>query len=176
LRVLALMIRRGEKLNFTCIRCGRCCSSGPNVSLTVSDICRIARYLGVTWRELVGKYIYAIIADYVPVVVLRGVNNRCAFLKYVNNTPTCTIYPARPMRCRLYPFLPVAPGENSKLEISARCPGVGKGDLVEPLWSDLELYLEEVKSHYRELYELIFVKGLEPLTALETLLDKLCTQ
>lgn len=171
-----MSVNRGEKVKFTCLRCGKCCSSGPNVSLTVSDICRIARYLGISWRELAGKYIYAIIADYVPVVVLKGINNKCAFLKYVNNTPTCTIYPARPMRCRLYPFLPIAPGETSKLEVSARCPGVGRGDLEEPPWTTLEEYLEEVRNHYKSLYELIFVKGLDPLSALETLLDTTCSQ
>jgi Fe-S-cluster containining protein len=128
----------------------------------------------VSWRELVGKYIYAMIADYVPVVVIRGINSKCVFLKYVNNTPTCTIYPARPMRCRLYPFLPIAPGETSRLEISSKCPGVGRGEYEDPPWSDLEAYLGEVKDHYRKLYDLIFTRNLEPVKALERALDEAC--
>ena len=173
--VFELITKRGDKVKFTCLRCGKCCSSGPNVSLTASDICRIAKYLSVNWRDLAGKYIYAIIADYIPIVVLRGANDKCVFLKYVNNTPTCIIYPARPMRCRLYPFLPIAPGENSKLEVSARCPGIGRGDIGEPPWGTLKEYLKEVKNHYTKLYELIFVKGIEPLKALEELLDTTCS-
>lgn len=171
-----MITSRGLKVKFTCLRCGECCSSGPNVSLTVSDICRIANYLGVSWRDLVGKYIYAIIADYVPIVVLRGINNKCIFLKYVNNTQTCIIYPARPMRCKLYPFLPIALRESSRLEISSKCPGIGKGDLIDPPWSDLEAYLSEVKEHYRVLYDLIFIKGLEPVEALEKALDNACSK
>lgn len=174
--VFALITNKSEKVKFTCLRCGGCCSSGPNVTLTVSDVCRIARYLGVDWRKLTGEYMYVIIADYIPVVVLRGINSKCVFLKYVDNTPTCTIYPARPMRCQLYPFLPIALSENSRLEVSTKCPGVGRGELVEPPWSVLEKYFNEVKQHYKILYEYIFTSGLEPLKALENLLDKFCSQ
>lgn len=170
------VVMRGEKTRFSCTRCGLCCSSGPNVVLTVYDVCRIAKYMGVKWRDLVGKYIYAVVADYVPVIVLRGLGDKCVFLKTQSRLTTCSIYPARPMRCRLYPFLPIAPRESNKLEVSSRCPGVKTGNLVEPPWSDLENYLQEVREHYRELYNLIFEQGLEPVRALEHMLDYVCTR
>ncbi|MGC8983182.1 MAG: YkgJ family cysteine cluster protein [Desulfurococcaceae archaeon] len=168
------VVKLGERLAYTCIRCGKCCSSGPNVSLTVFDVCRIAKYLGAPWRELAGKSFYVVIADYVPVIVLRGIGGRCVFLKYVNNLPTCTVYPARPARCRLYPFIPIAPRVEDSLEVSSACPGVGRGELAEPPWDDLKEYLSEVRKHYELLYKHIFEEGYEPLSALEKALDQAC--
>lgn len=168
-------MRVGEKVGYTCLRTGKCCSSGPNVSLTIYDVCRISRFLNTSWREVAGRYIYVVVADYVPVVLLRGENNKCVFLKRVEGIPTCSIYPARPMRCRLYPFIPVSPTNESTLEVSTKCPGVGKGSPKDPPWEDLKEYLSEVRRHYSLINELIFVKGLEPVRALETALDLVCS-
>ena len=168
-------INQGQRVNFTCVRCGKCCSSGPNVALTIFDACRIARFLNKNWRELIGRGFYAIIADYIPILVLQGVNDKCVFLKTVNGLPTCTIYPARPMRCRLYPFIPVSPTKETVLELSTRCPGLGKGSPSDPPWADLKYYLVEVREHYALIYDMIFNKGLDPVEALEKALDIVCS-
>lgn len=167
-------VKRGERLTFTCTRCGKCCSSGPNVTLTAMDVCRIAKYFNTSWRELAGKYLYVIIADYTPVIVLRGINDKCVFLKTQGKITACSIYPARPMRCRLYPFIPIAPGKLGELEVSSRCPGVGVGELSDPPWGDLEEYMREVREHYTRLYDLIFNRGYDPLSALEITLSEVC--
>ena len=169
------VVKRGDKLRYSCIRSGRCCSSGPNVALTVYDICKIAKYLNVNWRDLAGKYIYVVLADYIPVALLRGINNKCIFLK-MREKPTCMIYPARPARCRLYPFIPISPTESSELEVSVKCPGVGVGELNDPPWSDLDRYLSEVVDHYTRLHRLIFIDKYEPLRAFEALLDEVCNK
>jgi Fe-S-cluster containining protein len=169
-------IVKGERVQFTCTRCGKCCSSGPNVALTSYDVCRIAKHLGKSWRDLVGHVFYVVIADQIPVIVLRGVNNVCIFLRRTGGTTYCEIYPARPMRCRLYPFVPIAPGVPHRMEISRNCPGVGLGQLIDPPWLDLDEYIREVKSHYKLLFELIFEKGLDHLQALEVLLDTICAE
>ncbi len=158
------------------MRSGRCCSGGPNVALTAYDVCRIARYLGVEWRDLRGKYIVAIIADMIAVPALRGVGDgKCVFLEYQDGTPTCSIYPVRPLRCRLYPFLPASPSKKDIIYVDRYCPGVGQGPLIEPPWDLLEQYYEEVKKHYKRMYELVFDEGYEPLEALEKLLDEVCS-
>lgn len=159
-----------------CTRCGRCCSTGPNVALTAYDICRIAKYLGVNWRSLRGKYVIAYIADMIPVPALRGLGDKCAFLEIRDGLPTCTIYPVRPMRCRLYPFQPISPSKPDSIQVDTKCLGVGEGDYVEPPWSVLEEYYEELRSHYKALYKLIFEEGYDPLTALEELIDKVCRE
>ena len=168
---------RGDKIRYGCQRSGRCCSSGPNVALTAYDICRIAKYMGVDWRELRGKYIVAIIADLTVIPALRGMGDgKCAFLKWENGKPTCSIYPARPLRCRLYPFIPASPSNPDKIYVDPYCPGVGIGEEVEPPWKLLEHYYEEAKIHYKKMYELVFEQGYEPLQALEKLIDEVCRE
>ncbi len=171
-----LKIKRGERLRYMCVRGGRCCNGGPNVALTAYDVCRIARYFSVNWRELRGKYIIAIIADMIAIPALRGTGNgRCAFLEYRDGVPTCSIYPVRPLRCRLYPFLPVSPNKRDFIYVDRYCPGVGKGPLVEPPWNDLDQYYEEVTRHYKRMFDLVFNEGYEPLEALERLIDEVCS-
>ncbi|MEM4718075.1 MAG: YkgJ family cysteine cluster protein [Desulfurococcaceae archaeon] len=168
------IMKQGEQIRFICIRCGKCCSSGPNVALSAFDVCRIASYMHTSWRELAGRYFYVIIADQIPVLVLRGVNDRCIFMYREGELASCKIYPSRPARCRLYPFIPVAPGTNNELEVSLNCPGIGSGDLIDPPWNDLSQYTGEIRQHYRKLYNYIFEENMKPLQALERLLDTIC--
>lgn len=144
--------------------------------MTAYDVCRIARYLGVDWKELKGKYVIAIVADMFAVPALRSVGGDvCVFLRYENNMPTCSIYPARPMRCRLYPFLPASPSKRGVVYVDTYCPGVGRGELIEPPWDMLDKYYDEVVKHYERLYQLVFKLGYEPLEALEKLIDEVCS-
>lgn len=168
------VVERGEKVAFTCLRCGNCCSSGPNVALTSFDICRIARYLGVPWRNLVGKYIYAVVADAIPVPLLAGIGGKCIFLREEGELTTCSIYPARPLRCRLFPFIPSGPSDVGKLELSSICPGVGAGKPANPPWGDLEKFSKESRIHYEHLFKYIFHEGLNPVDALERTIDEIC--
>jgi Fe-S-cluster containining protein len=172
-----IIVRRGEKIGFRCQRSGRCCSTGPNVALTAYDVCRIARYLGVEWRELRGRFILAVIADMLAIPVLRGLgDNVCVFLKYRGGIPTCSIYPARPLRCRLYPFQPISPSIRDRVQVDAKCPGVGKGKEIDPPWNLLEEYYWEVENHYRRLFDLVFKEGYDPLSGLEKLIDEVCRE
>ncbi|OYT38148.1 MAG: Fe-S oxidoreductase [Desulfurococcales archaeon ex4484_58] len=157
-----------------CIRCGRCCGTGPNVALTIYDICRIAKYMNVNWRDLRGKYIIAVIADMIPIPILRGLGDRCAFLDQNEELPTCIIYPVRPMRCKIYPFIPLSPSKEDEIALDTHCLGVGEGEEIEPPWNLIKEYYRELKQHYSMLYDLVFNKGYEPLEALEKALDDLC--
>lgn len=171
------VVKVGGKTRFTCIRCGRCCSSGPNVSLTAHDICRISKYLGVSWRELRGRYVIAVVSDAYATPVLRGVEDGvCAFLKYDGGKPQCLIYEARPLRCFLYPFIPASPSKLSEMYVDTYCQGIGLGREVEPEWSILKQYSEELKYMYKRMYSLVFHNGLEPLEALEKVIDEVCSQ
>ncbi|MEM4564410.1 MAG: YkgJ family cysteine cluster protein [Desulfurococcaceae archaeon] len=172
-----VLVKVGEKTRFICIRCGRCCSSGPNVSLTAHDICRMSKYLGVNWRELRGRYVLAVVSDAYATPVLRGVGEGvCAFLKYDGGKPQCLIYEARPLRCFLYPFIPTSPGKLSEMYVDTYCQGVGLGGEIEPEWSILRQYSEELKYMYERMHSLVFHNGLEPLEALERVIDEVCSQ
>lgn len=165
-------LRLGEKTRFKCLRCGRCCGSGPNVGLTAFDIQRIARFLNVDWHELRGKYVVAVIADMTAVPTLRGrVDGTCIFLEYKDEQPSCSIYPARPMRCRLYPFMPYSPSNSETIYLDTCCPGLNAETETDPPWETLKEYYFEVKLHYARLYNLIFQEGYEPLEALEKTIE-----
>ncbi|GEM_PF-1698571 len=63
---------------------------------------------------------------------LKRVGGKCIFLK----NSLCSIYPSRPLLCRLYPFLDdtlFSPG----MDIDLTCPGVGEGKFfpVEEIYS-----------------------------------------
>lgn len=168
-------LRLGEKARFKCLRCGKCCGNGPNVGLTAFDIHRIARFLNVNWQELKGKYVVAVIADMVAVPTLRGkTDGTCIFLEHEDGKPSCRIYPARPMRCRLYPFMPHSPSSNETVYLDTCCPGLNAETETdtEPPWDCLREYYVEVKLHYARLYSLTFQGGYEPIEALEKIIEE----
>ncbi len=160
----------GEKVRFQCTRCARCCSTGPNVALTIYDVARIARYLGVPWRVVLFRHVKVIVADMVPFMLLRGICDTCVFLEGKPGSSKCRIYPARPLRCALYPWKPIAPGSES-LEVYEKCPGVGNGDPYAPPRELVEAYYEEIRRHYRAIMERV-LSGTEPSRALEEALEE----
>jgi Fe-S-cluster containining protein len=159
-------LRVGDKARFECLRCGRCCI-GPNVGLTAFDIHRILRFLGLGWTRVKGRYVVAVVADMMAIPVLKDKGGRCVFLEFKGEKPTCTIYPARPMRCRLYPFIPYSPSDNRTVYLDKHCSGLNAHTYAEPPWETLKKYCSEAKQHYSKLYKLIFREGCEPLEALE---------
>jgi Fe-S-cluster containining protein len=164
----------GSKVNFECLMCGQCCSNGPNLGLTAFDILRIANYLGIEWRELRGKYIVTVIADLTAIPILRDKGGgRCVFLENREGKAYCRIYPARPMRCRLYPFIPYSPSDNHTLYLDECCPGIKTDKTIEPPWNTLEKYNFEARIHYSKIYTLTFKKGFEPLEALEKSMEEI---
>ena len=159
-------IRVNEGFRFKCIRCDFCCGTGPNVSLTVYDIVRMSRFLGLDPLRFTEKYVKVIIADLLPFFSLRDKGNgECVFMERKPGGETvCVIYPARPMRCRLYPVI-VESVKPERVYLDLMCPGVGQGPVVRVPQRLLEQYIEERRRHYQLLYRLVFEEGLEPLEA-----------
>jgi len=166
-------LEAGARYRFRCTRCGRCCSGGPNVALTVYDVVRMARFLRMGWRSFLRGYVKVIIADLFPHMLLRGdERGRCLFLAVKHDgTTLCTIYPARPMRCRLYPVL-VESLRPRRVYLDPRSPGVGQGPEKPYPARLLAQYVEERRRHYRLLSRLIVEEGLEPLEALYRALEE----
>ncbi|KSW11794.1 Fe-S oxidoreductase [Pyrodictium occultum] len=165
-------VKPGGAFRFRCTRCGRCCSGGPNVSLTVFDAVRMARFLRISWRGFLRGYVKVIIADIMPHMLLRGdERGRCLFLaERHDGVKLCVIYPARPMRCRLYPLL--VEGLRPSLYLDPRSPGVGSGPERRPPSRLIEQYVWERREHYRRLHRLVVEEGMEPLEALYRALDE----
>ncbi len=166
-------VRIGERFRFKCIRCDFCCGTGPNIALTVFDVIRIARFLRISWREALQRYTKVIIADLFPFIALRDKGDGdCVFLERKPNGETlCVIYPARPMRCRLYPIIVEALSEEG-LYLDLECPGVGQGGEVEAPRRLVAQYIWERREHYRRLYKYIVEEGMEPMRALEKVFEE----
>ena len=116
-----------DGLHFTFTQCGNCCTGAPGVVwVDETDIEAIAELTGKSKGEILLMH-------------TRLYAGRRSLTEYANGDCTffdpekrgCTIYEARPIQCRTWPFW------NSNLEskaswdsLSPGCPGAGKGAFV----------------------------------------------
>ncbi len=128
-----------DGLCFSCTQCGNCCTGDPGVVwVTEEDIAHIAKLTGKSVGEI--RLFHTRIVG--GRVSLREYpNGDCMFFDPAKRT--CTIYEARPVQCRTWPFW------NSHLkspetweEVKRECPGAGQGDFFS---------LEEVERRAAEM-------------------------
>jgi Fe-S-cluster containining protein len=119
-----------DGLRFTCQQCGNCCTGGPGyVWISVEEVGRLARLLHLTESEVVEQYCRKIEGK----LSLRERRNHrgeydCVFLEERGAKRICTIYAARPLQCRTWPFW----NENLKspetwARSARKCPGMNQG-------------------------------------------------
>lgn len=122
-------IKRG--LRFECqADCGKCCSNARegSVFLESLDIERLAAHLAIRERELVTDY--ALVHDDGDIELGKALGGGCVFLEGAR----CSVYEARPLQCRVYPFFllegytPIESPYTWRFE-KTFCPGIGKGRL-----------------------------------------------
>lgn len=112
-------------LRFECqTGCTKCCEEQGFVYLTEDDITRIAGFLSLTPADFEKRYVY------------RTKNLRrfrvpryaqCSFLK----DGGCSVHEVKPMQCRSFPYWPeLLISRRAWHETGKRCPGIGKGELV----------------------------------------------
>ena len=117
-----------EGVRFECQQTGaRCTSRGEYgfIYLTKTDQRQLAEHLGLTVEAMAAQYCDTSDGH----VHLKNPELDCKFLE----DKRCTIYPARPEQCRMWPFWP----ENMqarvwKADVAAFCAGIGKGRLYTP--------------------------------------------
>ena len=115
-----------DGLCFSCTQCGNCCTGAPGVVwVTDEEIARIAEVTGMSLGE-VRLFHTRIVGGRVS--LREHANGDCVFFDSAQRT--CTIYTARPVQCRTWPFW------NSNLEspktwddVKSGCPGAGHGTL-----------------------------------------------
>jgi uncharacterized protein len=115
-----------DGVRFTCQPgCTACCERKGFVYLTEEDVAKAAAYVGMTAEDFERKYIYRT-KHQRRLRKPRG--KECAFL----GEGGCTIHPAKPTQCRLFPFWPYLLGSRLEWAATAKwCPGIGKGELVQ---------------------------------------------
>jgi Fe-S-cluster containining protein len=112
-----------EVLKFRCTGCGNCCKD-PLLPLTDADVKRISAHTGDSAAELV-RWVdrFGIDMDDEPegfvllrqgkrVMVLAHEHGAC---RYLGKDDRCTIYKARPLGCRIFPFDPTFGKKDGKL-------------------------------------------------------------
>ena len=109
----------------------------------MDDTPRLAAFLGMSVRAFEKTYVYAT----KNTRRLRRRDGKCPFLKLDG----CSVHPAKPTQCRLFPFWPELVEDKRALRATARwCPGIGKGEVV-----SVETLMEsarELKKAYPDQY------------------------
>jgi Fe-S-cluster containining protein len=134
-----------EGLRFECQPgCTACCEQKGFVYLTEADIVRAAQFLGMRPAAFEKKYVYRTRNRRrlrVPV------NSQCSFLR----DGGCSIHPAKPTQCRIFPFWPeLVDSRREWRKTAGYCPGIGKGPLIQ-----IEAAREqarEMRAGYPEMY------------------------
>jgi len=98
--------------------------------LSHADIEGLCSFLGLGFEEFAERF-----CTYVEVVGGRALSliekqsYDCVFLE----NGKCSVYQARPIQCRTYPFWEeILKSEKAWNEEAAYCPGIGKGTIVPP--------------------------------------------
>jgi Fe-S-cluster containining protein len=104
---------REDILKFRCTGCGNCCKE-PLLPLTDADVVRISQRTGdspVDFVRFVDREAidldepeaFALLRQGKRVMILRHQRGGC---RYLGSDLRCTIYGARPLGCRIFPFDP----------------------------------------------------------------------
>ena len=111
-----------DGLRFACQACGRCCGGAPGyVWLEKEEAVRIAEHLGLTYKAFRRTYLRR---GWRGLTLKEKPNYDCVML----SGGQCTIYPVRPLQCRIWPFWPMNLASPKAWDAAAkRCIGIGKG-------------------------------------------------
>ncbi len=110
-------------LSFTCTRCGACCRGTPGyVWVSPAEIEQLARFRGQTVEEFSLRFVRRVGNRY---SLIERPGGDCIFWDVKKG---CTVYAARPVQCRTWPFWP----ENVETpaawdQVTQICPGSGQG-------------------------------------------------
>lgn len=93
------MVWYRDGLKFQCTGCGKCCTGAPGyVWVTEEEIAELAKSLNITPAEFTQKYTRRIGKR---ISLLEDPKNfDCIFLK----DNACSLYDARPIQCRTFPY------------------------------------------------------------------------
>lgn len=131
---------------FECQRgCTACCERPGFVYLTESDVTRAAGFLGIKPKEFERRYIYRTTRKLRLRVAAEA---RCPFLE----AGGCSIHPAKPTQCRIFPFWPELVESRREWKNAAGfCPGIDTGPLIQI--TTVEAQAAEMRTAYPYTYQ-----------------------
>jgi uncharacterized protein len=112
-----------DGLSFTCTRCGHCCTGTPGyVWVGDDEIAQLATARGMTIKEFMKTFVRRVGGRY---SLIEKPGGDCIFW---DRKEGCTVYPARPVQCRTWPFWPEnIESPEAWAESTRTCPGSGQG-------------------------------------------------
>lgn len=133
-------------LQFTCVRgCTKCCEQKGWVYLSEDDLQNAARFLKMTASAFEKKYVYR---TRHRMRLRKPPRSQCHFLQ----SDGCSIHPAKPTQCRLFPFWPELVENRSEWRKTSRyCPGIGQGELIQ-IGTALET-AHQMRTAYPAMYD-----------------------
>jgi uncharacterized protein len=115
-------------LRFECTRCSRCCRHTPGyVFLSSLDLDVLAAALGRDRQDVLREY-----CRRVPLGLARRISlkEKANFDCILWENGGCSVYKARPLQCRSFPFWSGCVSSPEEWENHGRqCPGIGQGAL-----------------------------------------------
>lgn len=114
-----------DGLRFSCSSCGHCCRHEPGyVFLSMEDVERLTAYTKLSKKSFFSRYCRSIKLDSaVRLSLVETEGNDCVFWEH-----GCSVYEARPLQCRTYPFWPSILSSKANWEREGlECPGIGRG-------------------------------------------------
>jgi Fe-S-cluster containining protein len=135
-----------EGMRFECQPgCTACCTQRGFVYLSEYDVKRAAAFLGMTATVFERRYIFRT-PKRRRLRVPRD-SRQCYFL----NGDGCSIHPAKPTQCRIFPFWPELVESRREWKKTAKyCPGLGKGPLIQI--ETAQAQATEMRAAYPEMY------------------------
>jgi Fe-S-cluster containining protein len=135
-----------EGLRFECQPgCTACCEQKGFVYLTETDVARAAEFLGMAPGVFERRYVYRT-KNWRRLRVPR--DSQCSFLR----DGGCSIHPAKPTQCRIFPFWPeLVESRREWLKTARYCPGLGKGPLIQIAAAREQA--AEMRAGYSEMYK-----------------------
>jgi hypothetical protein len=116
-----------DGLRFTCTSCGHCCRHEPGyVFLTHDDLSSLASFKRTTKKLFVKEFCRTVdLGIAVRLSLVETPENDCVFW-----SGGCSVYEARPLQCRTYPFWSALLGSRDEWDREAlECPGMDNGEL-----------------------------------------------
>jgi Fe-S-cluster containining protein len=136
----------GDGMRFECQPgCTECCRQKGFVYLSEEDLTRMAAFVGMTAAAFEKRYVYRTSRRMrlrVPAA------STCPFLEEGG----CTIHPAKPTQCRIFPFWPeLVESRREWKKIARYCPGIGKGPLIQI--QNARAQADEMRQAHPALYD-----------------------
>jgi uncharacterized protein len=126
-------------LKFECTQCSKCCRFEPGfVFLSFNDLDRLTKYFNISRTDFTNQYCRKIdMGDSTRLSLIEKSNFDCIFW----SNGGCSIYEARPLQCRSYPFWkPFLINQEAWENESKSCPGINYGPVIKK--EKIEKWLE----------------------------------